>query len=323
MRACLVPYFEHMVLKRIIVKNLQSIKDYVFELPPTGLIVFTGNNSNGKSIITKVTKAVIMDKVKKPRKRAGYVNRHSTFGEITYVRDDDVSLTVHITREAATCWYKLDKPNSEPVVRYLADKSYQQLVEEFGWHYDDYSGLTLNVGEQNEALLFYGTADKVNFSLLNSAATDVSATKTLGNLELTVKEAKTLRDKFVTQSTSYQSLMNELKIEDVAGMDVKVENMRKYLGILQSIYFPTLPEVRAVPKVVTAPVYIPTIPKIRAVPKVVLVTNVSYPTLPRIRYPRILDIHCELPDVLNIAHDMAELRARRCPTCGRGWDCEC
>ena len=42
-----------MYIKQIIADNLQSLQHEVIDLPPTGLVVFTGQNSNGKSIIVK------------------------------------------------------------------------------------------------------------------------------------------------------------------------------------------------------------------------------------------------------------------------------
>ena len=46
-------------LKTIRTRNIQSHKDVLIELPETGLVVFTGDNSNGKSVITKVLEDLI------------------------------------------------------------------------------------------------------------------------------------------------------------------------------------------------------------------------------------------------------------------------
>ena len=46
-------------IKTIRTHNIQSHKDVLIELPETGVVVFQGPNSNGKSVITKVINSVL------------------------------------------------------------------------------------------------------------------------------------------------------------------------------------------------------------------------------------------------------------------------
>ena len=292
-----------MVLKQIITRNIQNHSEVVIDLPPTGLIVFTGNNSNGKSVIVKVTKELIEGSIKKPKKRASLINRQATFGEVVYVRDDDVTLTLHLTREAATTWVCLEKPGQEKVVRYLADKSYQDLVREFGWHYADDVGITLHIAEADESLLFYKTSNKTNGTVLHSATTDASASKAVVNMQQTLKDARAFRDDCVSKVRLLQSTTAELKIYDVEDLSSKRDTLTKYYTILSKVYIPTIPEIKAVPNVRLA--------------------NVYEPKLPSIRYPRVVDVSCNIPDILEVARELDDLRNKKCPLCGRGFSCDC
>lgn len=292
-----------MVLKQIITRNLQNHAEVVVDLPPTGLVVFTGSNSNGKSVIVKTTRMLIDGSINKPRKRASLVNRNSTFGEITYVRSDDVKLTLHVAREANMTYVKFEAPNQEPIVRYLADKSYGELVAQFGWHYDKESGISLNIAEEEDALLFYKTKYKHNRSVIETATSDISADKVAEAFEATIKDARSFREQSIQQVRTYSSSLNDLVVEDVQPLVERLEKLRYLQRNLSVIYIPTIPEIKAVPKVHFAEVY--------------------SPKLPAIKYPRIVNVSCNIPNILPVAQELKTLKEHRCPTCGRGFECDC
>lgn len=311
-----------MVLKQIKTRYLQNHCEVVIDLPPTGLIVFNGPNSNGKSVIVRATRSIINGDIKKPRKRAALVNKQATFGEIIYTRDDDVVLTVHITREAATTYVKYEEPGKDPIVRYLADKNYLDLVYQFGWHYDVDTGICLNIAEAEEALLFYKTSNKANGSIIQSATSDTSANKVAESFEATIKETRSLREQYIQQVRAMSSALQGLQIENINELIEMKEKLERYYRNLIKIYFPNLPTVKSVPDVKAANFYRPTIPEVKAVPNVRF-TNVSYPKIPKIKYPRIVDVKCSLPDITGVASELKTLKEHKCPLCGRGFDCAC
>lgn len=288
-----------MVLTKIIVRNIQSLKEVVFDLPTNGLVVLTGENSNGKSVIVKVTKALITNAIRLPVERASLVNRHALYGEAIYYRDDGVILTLHLARQAKDTWVKFEAPNQDPVVRYLADKNHVDLVRAFGFHVDDKSGISLNIAENEASLLFYKTPLKANGSILETARTDSSADKVLENFTDTLKETKRLRDQYVQQSRTLQSALHELKVEDVDEITAKKERLEYLYRNLTAVYLPVIPEVHPVPKVVFASPHIP--------------------TLPVVKYPVIVNVECEIPDIVPIADELQTLREYKCPMCGRGF----
>jgi hypothetical protein len=311
-----------MVLKQIITRNIQNHREVVIDLPPTGLIVFTGANSNGKSVIVKTTRSLLNGDLRKPRKRASLVNRNATFGEITYVRDDDMRLTCHIAREASMTYFKLEVPGEDAIVRYLADKSYSELMHTFGWHYDEQTGISLNIAEEEDALLFYKTSNKINASILETATTDSTADKVSEAFENTLKDARSFREQCIQQVRTYSSSLNELKVEPIAPLIEKSEKLSYYFRNLEGVYLPNLPEIHAVPVVHFANVYMPELPVIKAIPRVHYASIYS-PSIPVIRYPKIMNISCHIPDIISVASELKALREHKCPTCGRGFDCAC
>ena len=292
-----------MWIKQIKTINIQNHAEVVVDLPEKGLVVFTGDNSNGKSVIVRTTRAILLGEITKPRKRASLVNRDAMFGEIIYLRGDDVKLTVRIAREAANTFVKYEEPGSEPIVRALADKNWRELVTRFGWHYDEDCNLTLNVAEEEDSLLFYKTSYKTNAHILMTANQDPTAETVHENFIELIKNSRQVRD---VNNQKIQSLIlarDGLEVYDTEALKVKRDKLIKYYNRLNGIYLPKIPEIKAVPKVRYSTIY--------------------EPKLPVIKYPRILDIHCNIPDILPIAREIKILCENKCPTCGRGFDCEC
>ena len=85
-------------IKSIRRRNIQSHQDVLIELPETGVVVFTGDNSNGKSVMRKVLSDVISGRIKQLRNRKSLVRRapgvHEGYLEIT--KYDGSKLTVCI-----------------------------------------------------------------------------------------------------------------------------------------------------------------------------------------------------------------------------------
>lgn len=286
-----------MILKRITTRNIQNHKEITIELPPTGLIIFTGDNSNGKSVIVKTTKALIQNDIRRPKKRASLINRNATFGEIEYVRDDDVRLVAHICREAASTYVLYQEPNSEPIVRYISDKSYTDLIQRFGWHYAENANITLNVAEAEESLLFYKTSAKNNGDIIQTATTDPAAETIIETLTNVLKESRMVKDRATDICASMREAIGSLQIYDTTSLEADKQTLMRYVQILGTVKWPVIPEIHAVPKF-----YLPNIPDIN---------------IPVIKLPKLYYIDCEIPDILPLAEELNSLRNHKCPTCGR------
>ena len=297
------PLYYFMYLKQIITRNIQNHKEVVINLPPTGLVVFTGQNSNGKSVIVKTTRTILNGGIRKPRQRSSLINRNATFGEIVYVRDDGVRLTVHITRESSTNWIKWEDTITEPIVRYLSDKSYPELLQRFGWHYDENTGISLNIAEEEDSLLFYKTNNRTNNSIIETATCDTHANKVAEVFENTIKETRQFRDSSVQQANAMRSTLHDLVVEDTTELVLKLNKARRLLKNLEALYIPTIPEIKAVPNVKYVEVY--------------------NPSLPIVKYPRIVQVSFDIPDIKPIWDELNILKQNKCPTCGRGFDCTC
>lgn len=269
----------------------------MFEFPETGIIRFSGSNSAGKSAVFKPLLSLLTGSIGKPKDRAGLITWGASYGEAEYTRYDDVSLKIHISIEAAATWVELSSPKLGSIKRYLADKSYKQLSEVFGMHYDQKRGLSLNYASGDGPILFFTTPHCANGDMVNIAITDGPANVAMMNMEATIKQAQEIREKAASSIPVLNDTLSSIVVYDDEALAEKQRELVSYYEILSTIYIPEIPEIHAVPNVRTVSVYAPKIP--------------------RISLPRIYDIHCSIEDITREASDLKEVKEGKCPTCGR------
>lgn len=292
------PTCKIMTLKRIKLINIQCHKELDIELPETGVIAFVGNNSNGKSVITKVLKCLLSNQFQsKPKVRASMINRNATFGRALFVRSDDASLLLHLTRDAASTYLELTLPGEEPVQRYLADKCFPDLCHQFGWHYSSDRNITLNIAELDEALLFFATSYGCNYDILETALSDTSASMSLERIQAVCKEAAELKDISTSKISTCNSIISGLKLYDIEAETARFEELSSYYNVLSKIYIPVLPKVYPVPNV--------------------QLRNIYRPRIPSVSYPKFYSISCRIPDIRPLASELNSLLNKVCPVCGR------
>lgn len=286
-----------MTLRSIHLVNIQSHRDNVFEFPETGIIRFSGNNSAGKSAVFKPLLYLLQGGIHSPKTRAGLVTRTCTYGEATYVRYDDVALTIHIALEAAATWVSIAKPGLEPVKRYLADKNYKEIAYAFGLHYSPNRDLSLNYASGDGPIMFFTTQHCANGELVDMALTDGPASTALQNFDFTLKQAQEIREKAINNIPTLEETVASITTYDEDKLLTKQEKLISFLNVLSAIYIPTIPEIHAVPSVNTVEVY--------------------QPKLPTLHYPKVYNVTCNIVDIRQEARDLMEIKEGKCPTCGR------
>lgn len=292
-----------MVLSKIKLTNIQCHKELVLTFDGNGVTALVGDNSNGKSVTVKVTKDLITGAITKPKVRAALINRKMTFGEALYVREDGVELKLHLTREAATTWVSYKEPGKEEVQRYLSDKSYPDLVYKFGWHYNADRDVSLQIAENDAPLLFFTTSFKTNYEVIDSARMDYVANTAIENMEQLYKETRECKEASVARIQQNQATLNQLVTYDIDAEQNKKVTLEYYLRNLKVAYLPKIPAVLPVP--------------------VVKVYSMYTPNIPKVRYPAIFDIQCNIPDIIPVAAELYKIRNNVCPTCGRRFDDAC
>ena len=284
-------------LKSAVMVNIQSHTHTLIEFPPVGLIRFYGDNSNGKSVLVKVLSDVVSDNIKRPSNRRSIIRRGHEYGEIMLTRYDGTTLFIRIALEASGTYAELTRPDCPPVRRYQADKSIPLLVKEFGWHYNRDHGLSLNIHQDVDGFLFVDTKKAANFDLLNSARSDQYAEAAAESLTTLISDSKRQRKEITHAFEVAQATYCTLKSWNV---EEEAQTRALCLQLAQEIEALNVPPMPTMPAIAGARVF------------------EAPPPMPAIRYPKIYTPFSEvLPDILQAARELEDIRSGICPTCKR------
>lgn len=287
-------------IRYIRTRNIQSHDNVTIELPEVGLTVFQGGNSDGKSVITKMLEDLISDNIKSARTRKSLINRDSgqKCGTFEIEKYDGTKLFVNLHTDASQTWVKLTRKSGEEVTRYLADKTIPELVTEFGFHYDDTRGVTLNICDSDEAMLFFKTNHVTNYDVVSSALIDTIADRKAKQLTDAYQNAVSMRRSISNQLQVSSQVKQSIVLYDVDRERQRADKLNKIINVLSHVYMPNIIELPDPPKTPFIMLSEIRLKKLQAHPTI---------TLPEIRISR-------------LEEEMEQLRSIEkgvCPTCKR------
>ena len=304
-------------LKRITTINIQSHKEVVIDLPETGLVRFSGDNSNGKSVITKVTSNLVSGTFANPKIRASIISNNAMAGEVKYETYDNYTLLCHLQRDAQGTYLELTRPNGEVIRRYASERGWKPIIEEFGFYHNKELDVLLQIVDDDSPMLYLATPPKTTYALINSAIADPVAEKALEHLNDIYSEAQSQKQELIKQKQVYTSAMEKFEIYDVEDLEVVLEKVEKLLQTLSNVYIPSIPSIPYMSEVHFYNLYVPKLPDMPDMPEVKFY-NLHIPNLHIPPYPTFYSIYKpSLPNMANIMKDLITIQSGICPTCGK------
>lgn len=285
-------------IKSIRTHNIQSHKDVLIELPETGVVVLSGANSNGKSVIRKVLEDTIAYNISKLKTRKSLVNKETSEGYLEITRYDGASLFVNINIEASRTWVRLTRANGEEVTRYLSDKTIPELVSEFGFHYNSERGISLNICDSDDSILFFRTNHVTNGDILNSALTDNAVQRKYETLLTVQQEAISNRRTFMENLRVANAAKDAIVLYDIEKEERVRDESLKAATILSHFY---VPDIKEIPKLERA--LFVNIPRLR-------LSKLEIPLAVSVYKPRLKSIDSQW-------REYQQLQKGVCPVCQR------
>lgn len=284
-------------LKRVVMTNIQSHVHTVLEFPRVGIVRFLGDNSNGKSVMVKVLQDVVSNSISRPAARRSIIRRNNSFGELLLESWSGNSLYVRIHIEAAQTYAELTIGTQPTIRRYLSDKAIPLLVREFGWHYDDNTGISINIHNDTDGFLFVDTKKSVNFNLINGMRSDAFAESALAEIDRLTKETrKKLEDMRHLHDVAEATYLS-LQYWDIDAEAAIRDECLYYADLLENLSMPALPKAQLTPQ----PTFYNGLPQ----PPVVTIPVFYRPIAP-------------LPEKsTQLLEDLVSILNGTCPTCGR------
>lgn len=239
------------MLKQVRMINIQSHQDTVLDFPATGLIRFRGENSEGKSVFTKVLNETVQCKLHRKRNRLPLINRNCESGQFIVSTYRGMQLLVNIHRESSKTYYEFTDAQGNVLRRYLSDKDLPQLIEMFGFHNAREREFSLNVYNTYDPLLMLTTTLGTNFDVLNSAVTDPQAERAIEGINVTVDELEGHYKQAQTSIQHYESKLSVLQIWDKEAEAIRRDRLT-YLGEnIICLETPTLLDINPIPDLTT------------------------------------------------------------------------
>lgn len=283
---------------KISIKNIQSIEEALFEIPDYGVVCFTGENSNGKSILTKLLDLITTRRFEDSEARFDLIRDgcdHGTFA-IGLPNDYIISATIGLTN--ITSRLAIKRPNGETVVRNLRESGYLQLLSEVGFIVCTTSPLCMQIYRTYGLLPFVNSTPETNGEIVEVLTSDVIA-------ESFINKFKNITHPVFKKE--YQRLSNELDSAKIARKAVVLYDTRAYSelrnkitrlhGVLQYLEKIEIEKLQIVPSVETIQLDKPNL------------TQFNFQTpAPNIK---------PLQSLFNLISDMYDVRHGICPTCGQ------
>lgn len=226
---------------KIHLTNIQAIKDCEFTLDGPGVVEFTGNNSNGKSILTKSLMELTTGGIKNKRKRKTLIRTGEAEGAIIVVRDS-MCLATYLHEELKDCYYIWIPDTSDmnnKLVRPLNDDGFRECLEEIGFKSFPTDNICLQIAPTRGAVPFITTSYQTNAIIAKSVLEDRAATKFVKQFkEITYPKVKTLKDSYNAEIQRIEFALSQLSVYDWRPYEVLYKQMKDAIARSSVAYVP-------------------------------------------------------------------------------------
>lgn len=281
---------------QIYLKNIQTIDEFLFKFPEKGVVQFTGNNSNGKSILGKAVSRVVLQMLVHDDKRLPLIQdgKDSALVNMAYNKR---GLIVNIDKDANKTYYGLIRENGEKVIRHLREGGITEILREFGFVVYGKNLVCLQICETFGLMPFINTPDTINGEIVNSVTTDIPSEQFLENYKITFKEAKALMNNYKREITSCETALSMREPKDVSGLKELIERSKvvqekaTYLKRAEHIILEPFPKL-----------------------------EFHYKKAEKLDMLPLITRYTKSPKLFNLDKyfvDMRKIREGRCPTCGK------
>lgn len=301
---------------KVKLKNIQSFKTATFDFPETGLVQIAGGNSNGKSILGKVIKAIATLNFIDQAERDSLLRDGEKEGYIILEYKGKV-LVIYLHTERNQCFVQLIRSNKEKITRTIRESGIAQLIEEFGFRVYGKNSVVLQLHDTFGVIPFVNTSNSLNYEIIDAVTTDTIAQQFIKNFkEITFKEAKLLIDTYNQKIDGITKAISTLALYDHVAYQQLYEEMSDIYKVIKHIQLLNLEKILLPPKVRL--IQLPTLrlEKIPLFPKVFII-NIPQLKLEKIFFIKVFPILSFIEDLTETIYKINRLKYGRCPVCGK------
>lgn len=164
---------------KVILHNCQGITDCTLDLPPNSLVEFTGDNSNGKSTVSRYIEHIVAGDLHLKEERLPLIKDGCEKAEFGLIADNNSMLIVILYREVGKsymCYFPDADNTSKGISRLISDRdACAKLVSKFGFCVYAKGEICLNIGPTFGPIPLVTTKSKTNFEVLDDFTKDATA----------------------------------------------------------------------------------------------------------------------------------------------------
>ena len=285
---------------KIDLKNVQAIGDAHLEIEDNTIVEFVGDNSNGKSIISKVIEYMTKGDLIHKDVRCSLINDNATEAVFIITHDNEqLALLLRQELKDSYIMYQSDIRNeSSRVLRLLSDReACEAMIHQFGFRTYAKGDICLQLFPTFGIIPFVTTSGATNNEIVDDITRDKIAEEFIKSFStITYPIFKQKIETLRRERSSAQAILDNIEAYDWRSYEELEKELKRLYNIIQPYQFYQARKLEF-PRVKLYPVgilKIPTIPRIKI-----------YPLIPQMG-----SIHKELVTYVQILNGI-------CPTCGK------
>lgn len=280
--------------------NVQAIGEAHILIEDNSICEFTGDNSNGKSVVSKVIEKLVSGDLREPSVRNALIKDGTDQGVVIFTANNR-QLGIMMKRETRDCFLmyipNMDEKDKQYVRAFSDTNGYNAIVRQFGFRAYAQGDICLQLSPTFGAIPFITTNGNVNAEIEKDITVDKVAdeflkafkTITFPIFRETIKQKKQQRD-------NIQVLKDNLESYDWRAYESFIEDMSRRYQAIRTYKYATI-----------KPIEVPCLELIR-------VPNVTVEPIPFFEFTPILPtvelIGESLTNYISVLNGV-------CPTCGR------
>lgn len=285
---------------KIEIKDVQAIRNAVITFEDNTIVEFTGDNSNGKSVVSKVIQALTSGDIRHKDVRRTLINDESSEGVVVFTHNNE-SLGIIMreeTKDSIIAYTPDISDNTTGIYREMSDPDgCTALVKKFGFRTYAGGDICLQLSPTWGAIPFITTNGSVNDAIVKDITVDKIADEFLKTFQsITFPLFKDKIKSLKHEKEVYESALNNMESYDWRAYEDIGNRMKETYNILSKLNFL---ELKNIP-----------VPNLEILP----VSELELRPLPIIEFynyvPEICLIEKELDDLLAVLDGV-------CPTCNK------
>lgn len=230
--------------------NVQTIPHFKFWIPLEGIVKFSGDNNDGKSIVRKFFYDTVGCQLHIKDNRYCLINDNEDFARMVIRKlDTGIEFEAYAHRESSKTYYELRLKGQEPIRRYIKDKGLETIVYDAGFHYLEKREFSLNVHPANTPNLFETTSAICNKEVYDSATEDPELNLAIENVQNVIAEIKSNMEECQTKmAISYSKINTSVLVDETEEMK-RVMQMQALRKNIEAIYPMEILELKSPPTI--------------------------------------------------------------------------